>query len=100
MQPHEIAQASALVDEISGRGLRIVLDGEEDEGECADTADTMWALLGHTDNDQISLYDNTGWVGWLWLVYGNGPGELIADYTANDLCEALWQHVQDTTGSH
>lgn len=101
MRSYEIAQASALVDEIARRGLEVRHMGEDDTDTPAQRvkgAGAVWALLGHTDNDEIELYDGAGFVGWLWLVYGNGPGELIADHTDNELCNALWQHVQDVTG--
>ena len=37
-------------------------------------------------------------VGKFMLVFGNGPGELLSDFTANEACEAAWAHVQRVAG--
>lgn len=51
--------------------------------------------LATTSDDLLRWHDADGAViGAFWLIYGNGPGETVADYTANAVCEAAWQAAQ------
>lgn len=44
----------------------------------------IFDALCQTGQDYLVAYDMVGQrVGWVWLVYGNEPCELIADYTLN-----------------
>lgn len=52
--------------------------------------DELLSALGEADSDEVELYRDGFRVGWFWLIYGNGPGELIADHTANDVCDGIY----------
>lgn len=58
-----------------------VYDGMEWTVERSTDMDAVFQALGTTDDDKVSFYDQSGeHKGSVWLVYGNGPGEVISDY--------------------
>ena len=92
---HERREAHALVSSIleAGYGVRIH-DGEEFTTDFAYTDKNQLPRIiedmGSTDMDFVYLYKPAGeaggkqvWskLGYALLVYGNDPGELVADYT-------------------
>lgn len=47
--------------------------------------------LGEMDVDNVTILDDKNFEkGWFMLVYGNSPGELLADYTDNAECERIF----------
>jgi hypothetical protein len=74
-------------------------DGEEMTVKRASKLKTIEDALATTGEDMLQLYaaDPSKTVGWhgagrFYLVWGNADdgSELIADHSANDLCEGLW----------
>jgi len=62
-----------------------VNDGEETVlTHCKDVETIMKALFS-TDEDYLLFYreGETNHFAWAWLIYGNGPDEVISDYTTN-----------------
>jgi hypothetical protein len=52
--------------------------------------------LGTTEADQLVIRnaEDSKQVGWVHLVYGNSPDELVCDYTTGDKMEALVHTVE------
>lgn len=91
----ERRMCTALVDECVDRGYVVsVSDGEEwVVKRSTDKAEIMAALFS-TDEDQIVIRDMTmERVGWFRLIYGNDGHDVVSDYTANAVCEAIWTEV-------
>ena len=74
-------------------------DGEEMTVKRASKVKAIEDALCTTGEDTLQLYaaDPSKTVGWFgagrfYLVWGNAAdgSELISDFTANDLCESLW----------
>ena len=74
-------------------------DGEDMTVKRASKVKTIEDALCTTGEDTLQLYaaDPSKTVGWFgagrfYLVWGNAVdgSELISDFTANDLCESLW----------
>lgn len=89
---HEREQADVLVRILLDRGYSVsVNDGEEWVLKRSTDRTAILAVLGSTDSDTIRIRDENGdSVATFLLVYGNGPGELIADHTANHYAESVW----------
>lgn len=73
----------------AGYAINVNNGGEEKELS-APTADfkLAWGIVGEADRDEIYVYPLAGEksrrpFGWIHLVYGNGPGELISDYSVS-----------------
>ena len=98
MNRHETAEARALIACLLSRpGCSLsVHDGEERTLSRSTDAAAVFAALGTTDADTLSVHAGPLGLGSFVLIYGNGPGELIADHSDNQFCESAWQHVQDT----
>jgi hypothetical protein len=60
-------------------------------------ADIM-ELVGEMDFDMVSLHRNGERVGWFMLVYGNGSGELISDYTVTPACQSVYDAWAEKVG--
>lgn len=77
-------------------GFTITVDDGGDEPAVERSRDEAAILdaLCNTDEDQIFVRDSAGKLaGWFQLVYGNSAYELIADHTANGLCDLLNHEV-------
>lgn len=89
--------ARKLVRNLLSRGLSVsVNDGEEWTVNRSRKESEILEALATTDTDELIASDDAGArKGWFLLVWGNDPegDELIADYTANELCEAVWHEV-------
>ena len=74
-----------------------VYDGEETTIKAATDAAAVLAALGTTEADTLTAW-RADWKSWLsfLLIYGNGPGELIADHSDSPVADAAWCHVQRT----
>lgn len=97
MNHHETKEARALVDYLLMAGCMLsVHDGEERTLRGSMRADDVMAALGTVEDDRLIAHDPaTGeHRGTFWLIYGNGPGELIADHSDGPFAEAAWRHVQ------
>lgn len=83
--------ARALVDAILARGHAIsVHDGECFAVKRSNDRAVILDALASTEADTLIVRDASGTkLGSFFLVYGNGPDELIADYTFNPFCEAM-----------
>jgi len=83
--------ARALVDAILSRGHAIsVHDGECFAVKRSNDRAVILDALASTEADTLIVRDaNDTKLGSFYLVYGNGPGELVADYTCNPFCEAM-----------
>ena len=81
----------ALVDAILARGHAIsVHDGECFAVKRSNDRAAILDALASTEADTLIVRDASGTkLGSFFLVYGNGPDELIADYTFNPFCEAM-----------
>lgn len=87
-----------LVRNLLSRGLYLdVHDGEEWVLRDGRQLERVMDALGHTDMDEIVARDAPRGkrMGWFMLVYGNDPdgSEVIADCTANDLCDKVCNEV-------
>ena len=57
----------------------------------AEIMDALW----QTDEEMVLIRETDGSkVGRFFLVYGNSGEELIADYTDNDACNAIWNELE------
>ena len=83
--------ARALVDAILARGHSIsVHDGESFAVKRSSDRATILDALAGTEADTLIVRDANGTkLGSFYLVYGNGRGELVADYPCNPFCEAM-----------
>jgi hypothetical protein len=89
---HEREQADALVRILLERGYSVsVNDGVEWVLRRSIDREAILSALGSTEADTLASYDENGdRLATFGLVYGNGPGELIADHTANHYAESIW----------
>ncbi len=91
----EKRMASGLVKACLARGFAITIDNGEDKPVVKGTGyreimDNLW----QTDEESILIYDTEGVCrGWFFLVYGNDGWDLVADFTANKVCDAIWNEV-------
>lgn len=89
---HNKIELEAFVDVVLGAGYQLsVHDGDETWSDAIDERSEALDLLGEMESDQVHVFNNGDYVGWFWLVYGNEPGALIADHTANYACEAFYE---------
>lgn len=96
MKDSDKAQAKRLIAVILAAGYKVsVNDGEEWVLIKSTDADAIYEAIGSTDSDTLKIrtaHDTL--VGSMWLVWGNGPRELVSDYTDNDATTALWEDWQ------
>lgn len=91
----EKRMCTALVDGCLKRGYAIsVSDGEDwPVKRSTDKAEIMAALFS-TDEDVIVIRDSEGnKAGWFQMIYGNDGWDVVSDYSANPVCEAIWNEV-------
>ncbi len=82
---------AAIDDGLKNGGAISVYDGGEFTVTAStDKAEIVAALLT-TDDDRLYFHPaaDAKAYGWAWLVYGNEPGVVIADHTANDQTDAV-----------
>ena len=98
MNRYEQAEARALIAYLLDAGCALsVHDGEETTIKASTDAAVILAALCTTEADTLTAW-HPGWARWpsFLLIYGNGPGELIADHSDSPEADAAWRHVQDT----
>ncbi|MES0071892.1 hypothetical protein [Mesorhizobium sp. M0058] len=91
----ERRMCTALVDGCLKRGYVIsVSDGEDyPVKKSTDKAEIMAALFS-TDEDVIVIRNAAGdKLGWFQLIYGNDGWDVVSDYSANEICNAIWNEV-------
>ena len=96
MNSQETAEARALIAYLLDAGCALsVHDGEETTITGSTDAAAVFAALGTTEADTITAW-HPDWAIWpsFLLIYGNGPGELIADHSDEPEADAAWRHVQ------
>jgi len=104
--PIERLIAHDLVNAIVGNDYSIsIWDGEEYAIEYSTDIEKILGAMSHTGEDRLQIYDaamvfprdrETAYEGFVYLVYGNEPEYLIADY-AGPLVELI---VQGITPQH
>ncbi len=94
---HEITEAAWLVNRILADGHTIsVYDGVDWPVKKSRDASVILEGMGSTGEDTLKVRDTDGKsVGTFWLVYGNGPGELIADTTCTDYVEGIFNEYME-----
>ena len=89
----ETQAARLLVEIILSKGFSIsVYDGEEWTVRRSTSAPDILEALDTTGEDYLAMHrvDGSKGGGCIQLVWGNSAPELVADYTANDAMEAIW----------
>lgn len=93
--PVERDIAHGLVNRVLSDGYTIsVYDGEEYMIKRSSDAVAILSTMSHTGEDSLFIRDASGhMIGSVYLVYGNEPENLIADYSDDEytgaLCDAL-----------
>lgn len=93
---HDADTARALVDAIlTNHGHTVsVYDGEAWAIRRSANRSKILEAMANTEEDKIAVFDVNGdRIGIFWLVYGNGPGELIADHSDNAYCHAIASRI-------
>lgn len=96
MNPQETKEAHALIRWLLNAGCALsVHDGEEITVSRSTDSRAVFAALATTEADSIKAWraDLPSTSDFL-LIYGNGPGELIADHSDTELADAAWRAVQ------
>lgn len=91
----ERRMARALVDAILDRGFTVTVSDGEDRvvKKSIDRAEIMGALSS-TDEDYVYVTDGNGRDrAWFRLIYGNSGWDVVSDYSANELGDAIWNEV-------
>lgn len=97
MQEHDKTLARALVKALLDRDCLVSVNdgGEELALVKAGKRDEILDAIGNTDMENVLAHDAAGnRLGAFMLVWGNGPGELICDYTDNDFCNAIDRELE------
>lgn len=96
MTEDEKKAAAILVRICLNKGYSIKLDNG-DEWPIRGSTDYQRIVdaLGIMDGEDLILYHPSKPGGFFALIYGNNPDELVADHTANDACEEIWQEWQN-----
>ena len=91
----EKRMASALVTACLSRGYSITVDNGEDRPiKKSHSYTAVMNELWQTDEERVFIYDGFGKrCGVFFLVYGNDGYDLVADYSDNDICNAIWSEV-------
>ena len=88
----EKRMASGLIKACLKRGYSVTIDNGEDKPVIRSTnyreiMTELWA----TDEEHVVIHDADGTpLGWFFLVYGNDGWDLISDYSANDVCDEIY----------
>jgi len=93
----EMSKAKELVSEILNRGYVIsVFDGEEYTVKRSKELSAITKALNTADGDTLVVRNaDNNKIGWFELIWGNASNgeELVADYSANDTCEEIWNKI-------
>ena len=92
LQAHERITINRVIREARHLGWQVaVTDEEELMQEPTDNLALIKRAIGHSDLNFLDIWFDGQQIGQLMLVYGNGPGEVIADYSANPRTEHLYR---------
>ena len=88
---HDQKAAEALVAEILKRGYSVsVHDSEQWVVKKSTDRDAILANMGETEMDTLRVRNMANDIVCTFtLIYGNGPGETVSDYTSNDEAESI-----------
>lgn len=92
---HDQAAAKALIHAIlANPGHTVsVFDSECWVVKKSRDVDAIIAAMGETDVDSIRVRDGGNTIiGTFWLMYGNGHGETVSNWTDNEYCNGLMEH--------
>lgn len=95
----EATEARRFVEIILGKGYDIthLYTGDGMVTHRSRDADAICANLGDTEADTlvIRVPGEADRAGVFWLIWGNAEdgSELVADYTCNDACNAIWNEL-------
>lgn len=93
----ERTYARKLVRNLLSRGLSVQVKDEEETLLPASRKEAdILAELAHSGENFLRAFNDAGdHVGSFYLIWGNDPegSELVADYSDNALCEAVWHEV-------
>jgi hypothetical protein len=94
VRPDDAAIAKALVNAALERGCVVsVNDSEEWVVTRSSDKDAILSALASTDSDSVVVRGG-GDKAAFWLVYGNGDGTTIADYSGGLLANELYEAVR------
>jgi len=98
MKSHEASEARALIALLLAQGGSVsVNDGEVTTLHKSRDAVLIFGAMATTEGDSLRWFDRSGLrQGMFVLIYGNGPGELVADYTDSDLCHTIANSVANS----
>lgn len=87
----ELKAARKIVNRAVNRGFRVsVWDGEAWAIRRCKSPDKLCKALASTDSDLLVLHSDDGKpIGSILLVWGNGPEELVCDYTLSATIEEI-----------
>lgn len=96
MNRNERAEARALIAYLLDAGYSLsVNDGEETTLRGCTDGETVLGALATTEADTLhAWHPERRCTSQFFLIYGNGPGELIADHSDEPEADAAWRHVQ------
>jgi hypothetical protein len=101
--PGQADAATRLIDHLLSLGHVVTIDdGEELPVQRSTDRDTILDSLNQCEWEIIRAFTPSGHlVGMFHLIWGNAAdgSELIADYSANDACEAIYNAVYPEEGS-
>jgi hypothetical protein len=99
---------SRFLDLVLAKGWYVSMDdGEEVTVRRSQDKSAIMAAMATTEEDYLRVYSNPedkktadDRIGWFRIIYGNAEdgSELIADYSANDLCEDIWKELYPSEG--
>lgn len=88
---HNKIELQAFVEVALRAGYELsVEDGDGEWSAPSRTYSDIMEQVGEMDFDMVALHRNEERVGWFMLVYGNGSGELISDYTVTPACQSVY----------
>ncbi len=92
----ELQVVNFFISHLLRQGYHIsVNDGVEFVVSMSRNKKDILAAMYSTGEDYITPYKDGKRIGFFWLIYGNNPDEVIADYSANETCDAIWNTVME-----
>ena len=93
-------ETRSLIDALKAAGFTIVkADNGQDVVYATEGIDLIVATLNSVDESHLYIQTCDGQMLWLYLVYGNNPGELVCDYVLNpELDKVVEAHAAQWAG--
>ena len=100
--PIERLIAHDLINAIVGSDCNVsIWDGEEYAIKHSTDVEEILSAMSHTGEDNLQIWDNVdpekAYEGFIYLVYGNEPEYLVADYGGAEWLERI---IQEITPQH